>query len=112
MVVIGILVIVLVCYCEIRNSKSKNEDNDKDNDKNLSSPKYCILVLLSEVMKADGKQMVCELDEVKAYIREHYKTENNQREALKQIHDILNSNEEPDLNKESLPSNGDPIPSR
>lgn len=99
MVVIGILVIVLVCYCEIRNSKSKNEDNDKDNDKNLSSPKYCILVLLAEVMKADGKQMVCELDEVKAYIREHYKTENNQREALKQFQDILNSNEEPDLKK-------------
>ncbi len=52
--------------------------------------KYSLLVLYSMVMKADGKQMVCELEIVKNTIRRHFKTEEKQTEALKTFKSILN----------------------
>ena len=58
-----------------------------------------ILQLLAAVMKADGKQMKCELDRVKATIRRYYKTEEERKTALKKFQSILNNQNKPDLNK-------------
>ena len=52
--------------------------------------KDTILHLLAEVMKADEKQIKCELDRVKATIRRYYLTEEEQKNALKQFQSILN----------------------
>ena len=49
-----------------------------------------ILQLLARVMKADGKQMKCELDRVKATIRRYYQTEEERLAALKQFQSIIN----------------------
>ena len=58
-----------------------------------------ILQLLAAVMKADGKQMKCELDRVKATIRRYYKTEEERKTALKKFQSILNNQNNPNLNK-------------
>ncbi|MEE1064440.1 MAG: TerB family tellurite resistance protein, partial [Paludibacteraceae bacterium] len=57
--------------------------------KNKSEFNHCILVLLAEMMKADGRNMNCELDRVKATIRKLYKTEEEQKTALKQFQTLL-----------------------
>ena len=61
--------------------------------------KDTILHLLAEVMKADEKQMKCELDRVKATIRRYYLTEEEQKNALKQFQSILNDKKKSYLNK-------------
>ncbi len=61
--------------------------------------KDSILHLLAEVMKADEKQIKCELDRVKATIRRYYLTEEEQKNALKQFQSILNDKKNSDLNK-------------
>ena len=61
--------------------------------------KDSILHLLAEVMKADGKQIKCELDRVKATIRRYYLTEEEQKNALKQFQSILNDKKKSYLNK-------------
>lgn len=43
-------------------------------------------------MKADSQLMSCELDRVKATIRRYYKTESEQKDALKQFQTILDRN--------------------
>ena len=48
-----------------------------------------VLHLLAAVMKADGRQMKCELDRVKNTIRRYYKTEYEQEKALKQFKSFL-----------------------
>ncbi len=63
-------------------------NNNKDDESNF---KYCILVLLGEVMKSDEKLMSCELDSVKSTIRRYYKTESEQKAALKQFQSILDN---------------------
>ena len=77
-----------------------NEENINDsNYENLSDYRFAILVLLAEVMKADGKQMKCELDRVKATIRRYYKTEDEQLTALKKFQSILNDKNKSDIIK-------------
>lgn len=61
--------------------------------------KDTILHLLAEVMKADEKQIKCELDRVKATIRRYYLTEEEQKNALKQFQSILNDKKNSYLNK-------------
>jgi uncharacterized tellurite resistance protein B-like protein len=61
--------------------------------------KDSILHLLAEVMKADEKQIKCELDRVKATIRRYYLTEEEQKNALKQFQSILNDKKKSYLNK-------------
>ncbi len=51
-----------------------------------------ILQLLSVVMNANGRQMVCELDQVKSTINRYYKTEAEQKEALSKFKEYLNTN--------------------
>ena len=80
-------------------NKDEKKDNKEDNDnkkykdehkfKNKSEFNHCILVLLAEMMKADGRNMNCELDRVKATIRKLYKTEEEQKTALKQFQTLL-----------------------
>lgn len=71
-------------------NEDENNDDDEFNDSDKESDfKYCILVLLGAVMNADTKQMSCELDRVKATIRRYYKTESEQKEALKKFQTIL-----------------------
>lgn len=74
---------------EYRHKKSTNGDGKN----NSSDFKYSILELLAEVMKADDKLMSCELDNVKASIRRYYKTETEQKEALKQFQYLLKNEE-------------------
>lgn len=52
--------------------------------------KYSILILLAAMMNADSKQMSCELDRVKSSICRYYKTEEEQKKALKTFQEILN----------------------
>jgi DnaJ like chaperone protein len=82
-------------------NKDEKKDNKEDNDnkkykdehkfKNKSEFNHCILVLLAEMMKADSRNMNCELDRVKATIRKLYKTEEEQKTALKQFQTLLES---------------------
>ena len=72
-----------------KNRKANYEQDSDENDK--IDYRICILVLLAVMMKADGKNMVCELDRVKATIRRYYKTEDEQKTALKEFQSILNN---------------------
>lgn len=99
----AIIGFVLGCVLFSDKDKSDEKDNSNSSKKNNSSSdsnrdneeydetdfKRCILLLLAEVMNADGKQMSCELDRVKATIRRYYKTEYEQKDALKQFQNIL-----------------------
>ena len=82
------LIIIIILGVIIVKSIKKTPDNTKYNYE--SDFKYCILVLLAEIMKADGKNMSCELDSVKSTIRRYYKTEGEQIAALKLFQSILN----------------------
>lgn len=64
-------------------------ENSKKNTQKETTYKDSILVLLAEVMKADGKQMVCELDKIKVTICRYYESVEMQTEALKNFKDIL-----------------------
>ena len=72
-----------------KNRKANYEQDSDENDR--IDYRICILVLLAVMMKADGKNMVCELDRVKATIRRYYKTEDEQKAALKEFQSILNN---------------------
>lgn len=72
-----------------KNRKANYEQDSDENDR--IDYRICILVLLAMMMKADGKNMVCELDRVKATIRRYYKTEDEQKTALKEFQSILNN---------------------
>ena len=72
-----------------KNKKANYEQDSDENDR--IDYRICILVLLAVMMKADGKNMVCELDRVKATIRRYYKTEDEQKTALKEFQSILNN---------------------
>ena len=69
--------------------KQKKSNTNSNNNKDCNF-RDAILQLLAEVMKADGKQMKCELDRVKATIRRYYQTDEEQLAALKQFQSILN----------------------
>ena len=87
-------------YNRILNSiKKKYEKKYEEKYENNTGFRDSILQLLAAVMKADGKQMKCELDRVKATIRRYYKTEEERKTALKQFQSILNNQNKPNLNK-------------
>lgn len=71
------------------NSSYNYYDKSGNKSKNKSEFNYYILVLLAEMMKADGRNLTCELDCVKATIRKLYKTEEEQKTALKQFQTLL-----------------------
>ena len=73
--------------------------NKYEQEKYNSEFRDVILQLLAAVMKADGRQMKCELDRVKATIRRYYKTEEERKAALKKFQSILNNQNNPNLNK-------------
>ncbi|MBR5208695.1 MAG: TerB family tellurite resistance protein [Paludibacteraceae bacterium] len=73
--------------------------NKYEQEKYNSGFRDSILQLLAAVMKADGKQMKCELDRVKATIRRYYKTDEERLDALKRFQSILNDKNKPSLNK-------------
>lgn len=77
-----------VLFSDDDKSESHNNGEKKNEESNF---KHCILILLGEVMNANGKQMSCELDRVKATIRRYYKTEAEQKAALKEFQTILNN---------------------
>ena len=90
-------------YEKILEPFKKMYEQEKSNT-NSNNSKDCnfrdsILRLFAEVMKADGIQMKCELDRVKATIRRYYKTEEEQKVALKQFQDILNGKKKSYINK-------------
>ncbi len=66
------------------NKVFKGDGKDK-----ASDIRYFILVLLAEVMKADGEMLVSELDRVKSTIRRYFNNESEQKIALKQFQAIL-----------------------
>jgi len=71
---------------EERIEEMEEEESIKEK---LSDYRYCILVLLAEVMKADRKPMKCELDKVKSIICRYFDTENEQQEALIDFYTLL-----------------------
>ena len=73
-----------------KNRQTKNYNSTNDNIKEADY-KYCLLSLYARVMKADGKQMVCELDKIKETIYRYNKTIEQQIEALKEFRAILKS---------------------
>ena len=90
-------------YEKILEPFKKMYEQEKSNT-NSNNSKDCnfrdsILQLLARVMKADGKQMKCELDRVKSTIRRYYKTEDERLAALKQFQSILNGNKRFHINK-------------
>lgn len=80
------------------NTKDDKKQNENGEEAHSQDFRYSILVLLSAIMKADGKNMSCELDRVKATIRRYYKSESDQKSALKEFQTIL----EKDFNIESF----------
>ena len=78
--------------------KQKKSDTKNNNKKDFNF-RDSILQLLARVMKADRKLMKCELDRVKATIRRYYKTEEEQKAALKQFQDFLNNKKKSYINK-------------
>ncbi len=74
-----------------RNNRKTTNNNSTDGNIKEADYKYCLFSLYARVMKADGKQMVCELDKIKETIRRYYKTEEQQIEALKEFKSILDS---------------------
>lgn len=73
------------------NSYSNNENNEE------LDYKYCLLALYAQVMKADGSNMVCELQKVKETICRYYKTEEKQIESLQKFKKILNSSQDTEV---------------
>lgn len=75
--------------------KQNAEENENKNEHEGNEPEYeCLfkndmLMLLAEVMNADGKQKSIELDSVKATIIRYYKTSKEQKDALKQFQNFL-----------------------
>lgn len=71
--------------------KRKREEDNRNKEK-YKDYRYCILVLLAKVMKADGDTMECELDRVKSTIQRYYKTKEEQYEAFNTFKSILDDN--------------------
>lgn len=78
-----------------KKKKQNAEENENKNEYEEKEPEYeCLfkndmLMLLAEVMNADGKQKSIELDSVKATIIRYYKSTKEQKEALKQFQTFL-----------------------
>ena len=87
------LIIIIIFGIIIVKSINKTPENPKFNYE--SDFKYCILVLLAEVMKADDKLMSCEYDSVKSTIRRYYKEEGEQTAAFKLFQSILDKTDIP-----------------
>lgn len=83
---LGIVIFIIIKIFQLMDHMSNTDGNIKEADY-----KYCLFSLYARVMKADGKQMVCELDKIKETISRYYKTEEQQIEALKEFKSILNS---------------------
>ncbi|MCQ2190230.1 MAG: DnaJ domain-containing protein [Paludibacteraceae bacterium] len=77
-----------------RKNRQSTNNNSTDGNRKEADYKYCLLSLYAKVMKADGKQMVCELDKIKVAICRYYKTEVQQIEALKEFKKILDSDQD------------------
>ncbi len=88
---ISIFFILLVLLINWVSSDSTEDENINDNDEIY---KRFLLILLSFVMKADGKLKSVELDSVKSTIRRYYKTEEEQKAALKEFQKILKTDYE------------------
>lgn len=82
--IIGI-VLAIITIRSINKKEKEKQSSENKRYKYESDFKYCILVLLAEIMKADEKMMVCELESVKSTIRRYYKTEGEQTAALSQF---------------------------
>ncbi len=70
----------------------KNREEEAREKEKYKDYRYCVLVLLAKVMKADGDTMECELDRVKSTIRRYYKTKEEQYEAFNTFKSILDDN--------------------
>lgn len=76
-----------------KKDSSANSNSNNENTEELDY-KYCLLALYAQVMKADGSNMVCELQKVKETICRYYKAEEKQIEALQKFKEILNSSQD------------------
>lgn len=73
---------------EAEEKKEREEENRKK--EKYKDYRYCILVLLAKVMKADEQTMDCELNRVNATICRYYKSAEEQKEALNTFKSVLN----------------------
>ena len=72
--------------------EKRNREEEAREKEKYKDYRYCILVLLAKIMKADGDTMECELDRVKSTIRRYYKTKEEQYEAFNTFKSILDDN--------------------
>lgn len=63
----------------------------KHNVIDFSDYRYCIIALMSKIIKADQDINESELDKAKSTIRRYYKTEAENKQALKKFQDILDN---------------------
>ncbi|MCQ2198371.1 MAG: TerB family tellurite resistance protein [Paludibacteraceae bacterium] len=84
-VVGGIALFLMLCFFRWGYSTMTDDDSEQ---------KYAetVLMLLSVVMNANRENKVCELDQVKRTIRRYYKTEAEQKKALKLFQQYLKKN--------------------
>ena len=67
------------------------EYKKKHNAIDFSDYRYCIIALMSKIIKADQDINESELDKAKSTIRRYYKTETENKQALKKFQDILDN---------------------
>ncbi len=96
---IVVIIFFLIFLSCILNSSEKNQKDEEPIEeltveKRSNSQKKYILMLLAEVMKADYKNLKCELDRVRSTINRYYTTTKEQAEALDEFQTFLNEDNE------------------
>ena len=67
------------------------EYKKKHNVIDFSDYRHCVIALMSKIIKADRDINEYELDKAKSTIHRYYKTEEENKQALKKFHDILDN---------------------
>lgn len=76
-----------------------NNNEEKEKREYPTFVNECILVLMAKVMNADGKQMVCELEEVKKLIEKYFGTGDGAKYGLNKFKECLNDDNATGLGK-------------
>ncbi len=76
-----------------------NNNEEKEKREYPAFVNECILVLMAKVMNADGKQMVCELEEVKKLIEKYFGTGDGAKYGLNKFKECLNDDNATGLGK-------------
>ena len=86
-----LLSIVLPLAARYKLSWLHLEYKKKHNVIDFSDYRHCVIALMSKIIKADRDINEYELDKAKSTIHRYYKTEEENKQALKKFHDILDN---------------------